>query len=137
MLMIDFNEFKKMSRFNCYIFDQINFIKFWLINEKRQFDCIDCDNFSSTIENEMKNELRIDRLQRKKKWKKNCCVNARTKWRNFDKLSKNDLLQNFKNCIKITFDIRCVWFCKLSWKFFYSWRLISDVKITDVDFSTS
>ena len=41
-----------------------------MISEKRQFNCIDCDNLSSTIENEMRNELRIDRLQRKKNEKK-------------------------------------------------------------------
>ena len=41
-----------------------------MISERRQLNCIDCDNFSSTIENEMRNELRLDRLQRKENEKK-------------------------------------------------------------------
>ena len=84
-------------------------------------------NYELTDYNEKKMKRRL--LRR--------CTNEMTQFRQikqkrfateFQKLYENDFRQS--KC-------DCVWFYKLSWKFFCNWRLISDVEVTDVDFSTS
>ena len=102
-----------------------------MINEKRQFDCIVYDSFSSTIENEVKNELRIDKLQRKENEKE---IVASMHERN-DAISTNWTKAICYRISKIvwkwfsTLDVYDFVNCRES--FFYNWRLISNVEVIE------